>query len=160
MKGLKRFGALLVCMMILVSCMIPSAFANNDPNNANLGNGGGELKTTGEVSSINGVKATVTGNTGDDMELNITGITDVKDNGQSVWQKIFSQYRGVIVGLSGIGAITMIVFFIINFMKLGASSGNPQQRTQALVGIIWCGLAAAGLGGVTIFVGFFYNMLG
>lgn len=156
MKGMKRFGAMLACLMIVVSCMVPTAFAGNPGLTTGTQPKGGEW-----AGSINDVKTSMGEDDDGDMTLNIAGITDVGAEGQqSVWEKIFTQYRGVIVGLSGIGAITMIVFFIINFMKLGASSGNPQQRTQALVGIIWCGLAAAGLGGVTIFVGFFYNMLG
>lgn len=159
MKGLKRFAALFACMMIIVSCMVPVAFASVGEPGTNAQMGGEDL-TGGGVNTVNDIDAETLVDENGKLSVNIKGITDVKDNGQSVWQKIFTQYRGVIVGLSGIGAITMIVFFIINFMKLGASSGNPQQRTQALVGIIWCGLAAAGLGGVTIFVGFFYNMLG
>ena len=53
----------------------------------------------------------------------------------------------------------MVVFFIINFMKLGSSAGNPQARSQALTGVLWTGLAAAGLGAVSIIAGFFYNAL-
>ena len=90
--------------------------------------------------------------------LTINGITNAAED-ETVWNQVFEKYRGVITGLSGIGAITMIVFFIINFMKLGATSGNPQARTQALVGVLWTGLAAAGLGAVTIITGFFYNIL-
>lgn len=145
MNLFKRAGALLVCMMMVLSCMAGPAFAGEIKNNE------------GMAGSINDVSASMSGE-GANMNLTIKGITDVGDQ-TSVWEEIFTEYRGVIVGLSGIGAITMIVFFIINFMKLGASAGNPQARTQALVGIIWTGLAAAGLGGVTIFVGFFYNIL-
>ena len=75
------------------------------------------------------------------------------------WTTIFAKYKTFIAGISGIAAITMLVFFILNFMKLGASSGNPQQRQQALMGVLWTGLAAAGLGAVSIFFGFFYSIL-
>jgi hypothetical protein len=53
----------------------------------------------------------------------------------------------------------MIVLFIVQFMKLGASAGNPQARSQALTGVLWTGIAAALLGSVTIIVGFFYNAI-
>lgn len=142
MKILKRMGALFACLMIVMSCMVPAAFAD---------------ETNTITSDINKVGATMSDESGK-MELKLEGISEGA-NQVSVWEKLFTEYRGVIVGISGIGAITMIVFFIINFMKLGASAGNPQARTQALIGIIWTGLAAAGLGGVTIFVGFFYNVL-
>jgi hypothetical protein len=77
----------------------------------------------------------------------------------SIWSNIFAKYKTFIAGISGIAAITMLVFFILNFMKLGASSGNPQARQQALMGVLWTGLAAAGLGAVSIFFGFFYSIL-
>lgn len=76
-----------------------------------------------------------------------------------VWNKIFSEYKGVIVGITGIGTLTMVCLFIFNFMKLGQSAGNPQQRSMALTGLLWTGLAAAGLGGVTLFVGFSSSLL-
>lgn len=78
----------------------------------------------------------------------------------SSWNTFIDKYRFWISGFSGIAAVTMILFFIINFMKLGASSGNPQGRSQAIAGLVWTGLAAAGLGGVSIVVAFFYNALG
>lgn len=78
-------------------------------------------------------------------------------NSGSAWTKFIEKYRNFIVGISGIGAVSMIMFFIFQFMKLGASAGNPQARSQALTGLIWSGIAAAGLGAVTIIVGFFYS---
>ena len=92
----------------------------------------------------------------DEGGLNVMGI-GTGDSNQ--WNNLFSKYRTVVVGVSGVGAITMIVFFIINFMKLGSSAGNPQARSQALTGVLWTGLAAAGLGAVSIIAGFFYNAL-
>jgi len=90
----------------------------------------------------------------DDGSLDVMGL-GTGDSNQ--WNNLYSKYRTVIVGVSGIGAITMIIFFILNFMKLGASAGNPQARSQALSGVLWTGLAAAGLGAVSIIAGFFYN---
>lgn len=99
-----------------------------------------------------------------DVKINATtGKLEISNLGKKdaseAWGDLFVQYRGFIVGLSGVGAITMIALFIIQFMKLGASAGNPQARSQALAGVLWTGLAATGLGGVTIFVGVFYNLL-
>jgi len=75
------------------------------------------------------------------------------------WGTILSQGRGFVVGISGIGALIAIAVFIISFMKLGTSAGNPQARTQALTGILWSGIAAAGLGSVTLITGLFYGAL-
>lgn len=95
-------------------------------------------------------------NMSEDGGLDVMGI-GTGDSNQ--WNNLFGKYRTVVVGVSGVGAITMIVFFILNFMKLGSSAGNPQARSQALTGVLWTGLAAAGLGAVSIIAGFFYNAL-
>ena len=81
------------------------------------------------------------------------------DNADSAWNNFILKYRGFIVGVSGIGAVSMIAFFIFNFLKLGAVSTNPFERAKVLQGLIWSGLAAAGLGAVSIIVGFFYGAL-
>lgn len=80
-------------------------------------------------------------------------------SGSGAWNTLLSKYRNVIVGVSGIAAITMVVIFIVNFLKLGASAGNPNARSAALTGLMWSGIAAAGLGAVSLIVGIFYNAI-
>lgn len=75
----------------------------------------------------------------------------------SAWNNFFKKYNSIIAGISGLAAITFVAFFIFYFLKLGASAGNPQARGQALLGLLWTGIAAAGLGAVSIIVAFFYN---
>lgn len=77
----------------------------------------------------------------------------------SAWTKLIEKYRFFIAGISGIGAVSMILFFVINFVKLGATSSNPQERSRAIMGLVFSGLAAAGLGAVTFIVGIFFNAL-
>lgn len=86
---------------------------------------------------------------------------DWEENGDqtTAWNKIFDKYKGVIVGFTGIGTLTMVILFILNFIKLGQAAGVPQKRTEALTGLLWTGLASAGLGGVTIFVAVSTNLL-
>lgn len=90
--------------------------------------------------------------------LSYTGDLVEKDAGQS-WTDLISKYRFFIAGISGIGTVSMILFFVINFTKLGATSGNPQARSSAISGLIFSGLAAAGLGAVTFIVGIFFNAI-
>ncbi|AFV21965.1 MULTISPECIES: hypothetical protein [Bacillus] len=78
------------------------------------------------------------------LELSGGGMSNTSNSG-SAWTNFINKYRNFIVGISGIGAVSMIMFFIFQFMKLGASAGNPQARSQALTGLIWSGIAAAGL---------------
>ena len=90
---------------------------------------------------------------------NNSAFTKEGNSQDDAWNKIFTKYKGVIMGVSGIATLTMVVLFIINFIKLGQAAGNPQARSQALSGLLWTGIAAAGAGGVTLFVGIFSNML-
>ena len=76
---------------------------------------------------------------------------------ENAWGTLLSKYKGFITGVAAVGAVTMVVLFIIQFLKLGASAGNPSARSQALVGVLWTGIAAAGLGAVAIITGIFYN---
>ena len=100
-----------------------------------------------------------------DVTMDSTGKVTIKGAGfdrqgdGSAWTNFFKKYRTIIAGVSGIAAITFIAFFIFYFMKLGATAGNPQARSQTLMGLLWTGIAAAGLGSVSIVVGFFYNSL-
>lgn len=85
--------------------------------------------------------------------VNATNSTD------SAFTTIIDKYKVVITFVSAIGAVTMVAIFIINFMKLGTTSGNPTERSKCITALIWSGLAAAGLGSVALIVGVFYGML-
>ena len=71
---------------------------------------------------------------------------------------ILRRYNNFIVGISGIGALTMLVNFIIQFIKLGGCS-NPGRRSEIITGLITSAVATAGLGSVAFIVGFFYSSL-
>lgn len=87
--------------------------------------------------------------------VNVTGQTD----STSAWRTLLDKYKNVITIVSAIAAVTFVIFFIMNFLKLGASADNPQARSRALSGLLWTGLGAAGLGAVSIIMGIFYNVL-
>ena len=90
------------------------------------------------------------------MDLSRGG--SAQQDGQSAWQKLIERYRNFIVGVSGIGAVTMLGVFIVNFMKLGTNA-TSNKRSDIITGLIWSGVAAAGLGAVAFIVGFFYNAI-
>lgn len=71
--------------------------------------------------------------------------------------RFLKKYRVVIAGISGLASVSMILFFIIGFMRLGATSSNPEARSQTIRGLILTGIAAAGLGAVALITGIFYN---
>lgn len=111
-------------------------------------------------SNPNDVDVKLTAGADGKMGFQVTGGGFTSGGSASAWEDFIGKYRNFITGIAGIGAVTMVVLFIIQFIKLGASAGNPQARSQALVGVLWTGIAAAGLGAVTIIVGFFYNAVG
>ena len=100
----------------------------------------------------------------DDLEFSNGALTSINgfeegDSGQAAWTKVIDKYKGFIVGISSVCTVTFIVFFILNITKVGASASNPTARSQAIAGVVWTGIAAALLGSVTIWFGFFYTSL-
>lgn len=81
------------------------------------------------------------------------------DKKESSINIILTEYRTIIVGLLGLSTLTSIVAFIRNLSKLAISAGNPSERSNALKGLLWAGIATTGLGSVSLFVGFVYNAL-
>jgi hypothetical protein len=94
----------------------------------------------------------------DRLQLDTEGSVFKQTDGEKAWAKFITKYRNFIVGVSGIGAVTMVGVFILNFMKLGIHS-TSNKRSDVLIGLIWSGAAAAGLGAVAFIVGFFYNAI-
>lgn len=74
------------------------------------------------------------------------------------WNYFIMKYSSFITGLSGIGALTMLLFFIINFSKLGVHSSNPNERQRIIGTLIFTGVSTACLGALSLVVGIFYNV--
>lgn len=111
----------------------------------------GEKNNTGGGTNGFGVTMTEDG-------INIKGDGFGKDQ-TSAWQEIFDKYQTVITGISGIGTLAMVMFFVWNAILLGKASSDPGARQKAVTGLIWSGAAAMVLGSATLFVGVFYGML-
>lgn len=82
-----------------------------------------------------------------------------KDEKNKIFNKVLTEYRSFVIFLMGIGIFSMIMFFILNFLALANSKGNPQAREKAIHGLIVTGIATAGLGAVTTITTLFYNMI-
>lgn len=143
----KLMTAFMLFVLLISGLGAETAFAAD--NNAS-----GDEKDSGNISDVE-IEIT------DDGTLTIGGSSGMTSETKSgaAWTSFITKYRNFIVGISGIGAVSMILFFIMQLLKLGAASGNPQGRQQAITGLIWSGIAAALLGSVTIIVGFFYSAL-
>lgn len=77
---------------------------------------------------------------------------------RDVANMVLVEYKGIITGISGIAFFIVLGVMIINFMMLALSGGNMQKRSEKIHSITNTAIAAAGLGSVTLLVGFFWNM--
>ena len=148
MQSRKVTSVLLLVMIsvVLMSIFTPiRVFANEGQSGTN--------NTTRDIFKDFNIEVTNDG----DGNSGKTQIKVTSAANQNAWQTLLDKYKGFITGVAAVGAVTMVVLFIIQFLKLGASSGNPQARSQALIGVLWTGIAAAGLGAVAIITGLFYN---
>jgi len=73
--------------------------------------------------------------------------------------KVVGQYRTIASVITGILAVTMFIFMLVQFTKLGAAGDNEQGRKRAIAGILTTGIATALLGGASVVIGFFWNIL-
>lgn len=72
----------------------------------------------------------------------------------------FSSFKAFGTAISGICALTSLVFFVIALTKLSTSAGNDRARSSALKGVLLSGVALALFGGITVIVGVFWNAFG
>lgn len=101
-----------------------------------------------------------------DMKLSIgeDGLIKIEDRksnltSEKTWNALIKRYKNVIVGFSAVAALTMLMWFIFKFTKLGVYADNPQQRAEVIRGLWVTGIATAFLGSVSLFVYIFYTML-
>ena len=80
-------------------------------------------------------------------------------NQTQVWNRVLNVLQTVIQAVGGIGTSVMILFFIMNFIKLGANSTNANEVAKIKTAMLWTGIAAAGLGSVTLIFSLFFNLL-
>lgn len=69
------------------------------------------------------------------------------------------EYKGLVIGILGIAALTALLMLVKNFIALSFSGDNPNARKQKMTSVLFCGIATAGLGGLAVFMGFFWNAL-
>lgn len=96
----------------------------------------------------------------DKGNLNIGGFQSNDEDKGKIFNKVLTEYKGVVTFITGIALVSMIMFFVFNLISLGNSKGNPQERQKAITGLIVSGIATAGLGAINIIVALFYNMIG
>lgn len=90
-----------------------------------------------------------------DGNVNVGNKVDntLKLGGTVGWVKTVAQI------FTGVCAVIAIIGLVYNFARLSVSAGNEQARKKALTGILWCGISLALFGGLSIVVGFFWNVV-
>lgn len=78
---------------------------------------------------------------------------------RTVVNMVLTEYQGFLVGISGIATLFVLAMFIVNFIGLAMNGSNAQKRSEKINSLIMCAIAAAGLGSITIIVGFAWNLL-
>lgn len=72
---------------------------------------------------------------------------------------VFKGFKALGTAISGICAITALIFFVISITRLSTSVGNDMQRSRALKGILFSGISLALFGGLTVVVSIFWNTI-
>lgn len=69
---------------------------------------------------------------------------------------LLNRYRVAIMGVFGFVTMSLLIVFIVLFMKLGANSSNPMERKKILDSILRAGIATAIMGSVTTVYGLLF----
>jgi hypothetical protein len=77
---------------------------------------------------------------------------------RTVANMVLVEYKGFIVGLSGIATLLVLAMFVVNFIGMALDGGAANKRSEKITKLVQCAIAAAGLGSLTLIVGFFWNL--
>ena len=77
---------------------------------------------------------------------------------RTVANMVLVEYKGFITGLSGIATLLVLAMFVVNFIGIALDGGVANKRAEKIGNILHCAIAAAGLGSITLVVGFFWNL--
>ena len=77
---------------------------------------------------------------------------------RTVANMVLVEYKGFITGVSGIATLLVLAMFVVNFIGIALDGGVANKRAEKIGNILHCAIAAAGLGSITLIVGFFWNL--
>lgn len=77
---------------------------------------------------------------------------------RTVANMVLVEYKGFIVGLSGIATLVVLAMFVVNFIGMALDGGAANKRSEKITKLVQCAISAAGLGSLTLIVGFFWNL--
>ena len=68
------------------------------------------------------------------------------------------RYKIFIAGVLGLATMTMIILFVVDFIKLAAENDSPMHRHEAIHQLIAVGISTALLGSITVIFGLIFNL--
>ena len=83
----------------------------------------------------------------------------LNNNGTSSLDTVVTKSKDVARTITSVLTIISFVSLLFWVAKLALSAGNPRNRTTALTGILFSGVALALFGGAWVVVSFFWNIL-
>ena len=75
------------------------------------------------------------------------------------WEALMKEYRVILAGIAGFGALTSILVFIFHMIQLGSSQAHPIQRHFIIRNLLISAICTAGLGGLSLFLSLFYSVI-
>ena len=117
-----------------------------------------QIIPTHEVVVVEANQFGLSASMGANGEITFGNVDSEVTNQTKVWNKVLGVLQTVIQAVGAIGTSLMILFFILNFIKLGQNSANASEVAKIKTAMLWNGIAAAGLGSVTLIFSLFFNL--
>ena len=74
-------------------------------------------------------------------------------------EKPLTKYKSIAAAVAAFGTVTSFLAMVFCFTRLSVAGDNEQARKRAIMGIMTSGAGVALLGGATVVIGFFWNLL-
>lgn len=92
-----------------------------------------------------------------DMKFHVTPPSENAE--KDFWTVIYTEYKGVIMGVSAIITMTFVVFFVRNIIGFSINADNPNERKKSVTGLLWTGIGLALTSSLTIYLGVIFRAL-
>lgn len=74
------------------------------------------------------------------------------------WEAFMSEWRLILAGISGFGALTSLLVFIIHFIKLASLPSHPIQRQEIFDKMLISAITTALLGGISLVLVLYFGI--
>lgn len=147
-RGIGLIMSFLIIAFILASIFTPAMAYGGASGGDTTSASGGEGKSFDDALNL----------IGDDGKINYTS-TIASGSTEGGLNGFIAKYKSLISGVCGVLSVTMIFFFIFNITKLSATADNDMARKKTINSLLYSAIAAVLMGGSSVFIGLFWNVL-